>query len=64
MLFTQSPPGLGNQFDDDPLLATWLKRTLPAAMLAGLRAELRELGALAGGELYRLQLADRATNPC
>ena len=24
-LFTQSPPGLGNQFDDDPLLGSWLR---------------------------------------
>jgi acyl-CoA dehydrogenase len=62
-LFTQSPPALGNQFDDDPLLGSWMKRTLPAAMLTGLHAELRELGALAGGELYQLQLADRACEP-
>jgi alkylation response protein AidB-like acyl-CoA dehydrogenase len=62
-LFTQSPPGLGNQFDDDPLLASWLKRSLPATLNAELRSELRELGALAGGELYRLQQADLAHEP-
>ncbi len=62
-LFTQSPPALGNQFDDDPLLGSWLKRALPASILAGLHGELRELGALAGGELYRLQLADLANEP-
>jgi alkylation response protein AidB-like acyl-CoA dehydrogenase len=62
-LFTQSPPTLGNQFDDDPLLAPWLKRTLPAPILAALRSELHELGALAGGDLYRLQLADLANEP-
>jgi len=62
-LFTQSPPALGNQFDDDPLLGSWLKRALPAPILAGLHGELRELGALAGGELYRLQLADLANEP-
>ena len=62
-LFTQSPPTLGNQFDDDPLLGSWLKRALPASTLAALHGELRELGALAGGELYRLQLADLASEP-
>ncbi len=62
-LFTQSPPGLGNQFDDDPLLGSWLKRTLPATLNAELHSELRELGALAGGELYRLQQADLAHEP-
>jgi alkylation response protein AidB-like acyl-CoA dehydrogenase len=62
-LFTQSPPGLGNQFDDDPLLPSWLRRMLPAAMNASLRAELRELGALAGGELYRMQQADLEHEP-
>ena len=63
-LFTQAPPELGNQFDDDPLLGAWLARSLPEALLAsGLREELRELGALAGGELYRLQLADRLNEP-
>jgi acyl-CoA dehydrogenase len=62
-LFTQAPPQLGNQFDDDPLLGSWLKRALPAALIAELRGELRELGALAGGALYQLQLADRAHEP-
>jgi acyl-CoA dehydrogenase len=63
-LFTQAPPTLGNQFDDDPLLASWLQRTLPSSLLdGGLRDELRELGSLVGGELYRLQLADRLNEP-
>jgi alkylation response protein AidB-like acyl-CoA dehydrogenase len=62
-LFTQSPPSLGNQFDDDPLLGSWIKRTLPASIVAELRGELRELGALAGGDLYRMQQADLANEP-
>ena len=62
-LFTQTPPTLGNQFDDDPLLGSWLARTLPRDVAAPLSAELRELGGLAGGELYRLQLADRRNEP-
>jgi alkylation response protein AidB-like acyl-CoA dehydrogenase len=61
--FFQEPPRLGNQFDDDPLLASWLRRTLPPALANELRVELQELGAIAGGELYRLQLADRLHEP-
>jgi alkylation response protein AidB-like acyl-CoA dehydrogenase len=62
-LFTQAAPELGNQYRDDPLLAGWLRRVLPADLLAALAPELDELGALAGGDLYRLQLADRLNEP-
>ncbi|HWK52337.1 MAG TPA: acyl-CoA dehydrogenase family protein, partial [Steroidobacter sp.] len=62
-LFIQSPPLLGNQYGDDPLLRAWLQRRLPAAMLAEIEPSLIELGALAGGELYRLQLQDRLNEP-
>ncbi len=61
--FTQSPPGLGNQYRDDPLLAGWLARVLPADVQRALEPELDELGAAAGGPLYRLQLADRPNEP-
>ena len=63
MAFFQSPPSLGNQFDDDALLREYLERTLPADFLEKQRPEYRELGALAGGELYRAMLADRANEP-
>jgi alkylation response protein AidB-like acyl-CoA dehydrogenase len=62
-LFTQAAPELGNQYRDDPLLAGWLRRTVPAGMLQSLEPELDELGALAGGDLYRMQLADRLNEP-
>jgi alkylation response protein AidB-like acyl-CoA dehydrogenase len=62
-LFTQSPPELGNQYRDDPLLAGWLARTLPAEVLREIEPELDELGATAGGPLYRLQLEDRVNEP-
>jgi alkylation response protein AidB-like acyl-CoA dehydrogenase len=62
-LFTQQAPQLGNQFRDDPLLASWLRRTLPPAAAKELGSELDELGAIVGGELYALQLADRENEP-
>ena len=62
-LFTQSPPSLGNSFRDDSLLRSWLSRNLPQDRRDDLEAELDELGARAGGPLYRLQLADRLNEP-
>jgi len=62
-LFTQAAPELGNQYRDDPLLAGWLARVLPADVLQAIEPEFDELGGIAGGELYRLQLADRLNEP-
>jgi len=62
-MFTQAPPQLGNQYRDDPLLGGWLRRTLPVDVYRKLEEELDELGRLAGGDLYRLQLADRLNEP-
>lgn len=63
MSFTQPPPRLGNQYDDDRVLRSILRRVLPADVHAAVETELRELGALAGGELYEQQLADRLNEP-
>src|SRR5437870_3871016 len=63
MAFFQDPPRLGNQFDDDPMLGDHLARVLPAPAFAAITAELRELGALAGGELHAHQRADRENVP-
>lgn len=57
MAFVQDPPRLGNQFDDDPLLPSWVARFIPQAA-----DELRVLGDLAV-EHYALQLADRRNEP-
>jgi alkylation response protein AidB-like acyl-CoA dehydrogenase len=62
-LFVQSPPVLGNQYGDDSFLRGYLQRRLPAGMLAEIEPSLVELGALAGGELYQLQLQDRLNEP-
>ncbi len=62
-LFTQAAPRLGNQFRDDPLMGSWLRRSFPPDLARSLAGELDELGALAGGPLYELQLADRENEP-
>ena len=61
--FNQPPPQLGNQYDDDSVLRSYLKRVLPEEILQDIEPELRELGALSGGELYQMQLADRLNEP-
>ena len=61
--FTQAPPPLGNQYRDDALLVSWLRRTLPLTRMREFEPEIDELGALAGGPLYQLQLADRMSEP-
>jgi acyl-CoA dehydrogenase len=62
-IFVQSAPTLGNQYSDDEFLRGYLSRVLPSEVLQAIEPELDELGALAGGELYRSQLADHANEP-
>jgi alkylation response protein AidB-like acyl-CoA dehydrogenase len=61
--FIQSAPRLGNQYLDDVLLRSLLKRRLPAEILSSIEPDLVRTGALAGDELYALQLADRLNEP-
>lgn len=61
--FQQAPPTLGNQYEDDRVLRSYLARVCPAEMLSEIEPSLIELGRLAGGELYQLQLADRLNEP-
>ncbi|MGQ0547120.1 MAG: acyl-CoA dehydrogenase family protein [Betaproteobacteria bacterium] len=63
MPFVQAPPRLGNQYRDDRVLRSYLDRTLPEDALAGAAPALERLGALAGGELYAQQLAERSLEP-
>ena len=63
MTFQQQPPDLGNQYEDDPVLKSYLKRVLPPDVLHEIEPELIEMGRLAGDELYRMQLDDRANVP-
>jgi alkylation response protein AidB-like acyl-CoA dehydrogenase len=61
--FNQPAPTLGNQYDDDRVLRSYLTRTLPADVLADVEPSLQAMGQLAGGELYEFQLADRLNEP-
>ncbi len=61
--FNQPAPQLGNQYDTDPVLRAYLRRVLPPDVRAEVEPSLREMGELAGGELYVLQLADRLNEP-
>lgn len=63
MSFVQTPPELGNQYAGDRALRSYLSRALPADMLSDIEPALKHMGELAGGELYRFQLADRANEP-
>ncbi|MCM3871530.1 MAG: acyl-CoA dehydrogenase family protein [Pyrinomonadaceae bacterium] len=63
MSFQQSPPNLGNQYDDDRVLRSYLARVLPETMLSEIEPSLREMGRLAAGRLYQMQLADRLNEP-
>src|SRR5690349_24675408 len=63
MGFSQQPPQLGNQYADDRALRSYLRRQLPTDVLREVEPALAELGELAGGELYRLQLEDRLNEP-
>jgi acyl-CoA dehydrogenase len=63
MPFEQAAPTLGNQYEDDRVLRSYLTRLFPAEILKEIEPTLSEMGRLAGGELYQLQLADRLNEP-
>ena len=63
MPFQQEPPKLRNQYLDDPVLKSYLTRVLPEDVLRDIEPQLIEMGALAGGELYQMQLDDRLNEP-
>lgn len=63
MPFVQTPPSLGNQYSDDRVLRSYLARALSPDQLAAATPPLERMGALAGGELYAQQLAERELEP-
>lgn len=63
MPFFQSPPELGNTYDDDTVLRGYLARRLPAEVLADVEPELRAMGELSGGHLTRRFDEERTREP-
>ncbi len=59
----QEPPRLGNQYRDDALLRSYLRRRLPASALREIEPGLERLGARAAGDLLALGDAAEAQPP-
>ena len=54
--FFQDGPELGNPYDDDAVLRSYLKRTLPASLLSEVEPELRRMGERAITDIWELGL--------
>ena len=63
MAFFQTPPEIGNTFDDDRMLRSYLARKLPGDARSPIERELREVGAIAGGPLYKRALEEGRDEP-
>ena len=63
MPFFQDPPRLGNQWEEDRVVRGLLARKLPPEALRAATPDLEEMGALAGGRLRDLFLAEPDARP-
>lgn len=63
MAFVQPAPEINNQYQDDRVLRAYLARTLSDEVLQASAPRLEQMGALAAGELYAQQLAERTLEP-
>lgn len=63
MAFTQSAPALANQYLDDRLLRSLLRRVLPNQMLQEIEPDLTDFGERVASEFHQAQLADHAFEP-
>ncbi|MFN2565699.1 MAG: acyl-CoA dehydrogenase family protein, partial [Gemmatimonadaceae bacterium] len=61
--FHQEPPTLGNQYDADTVLRAYLRRRLPAEMLAEIEPGLRRLGGRVATDILALGEAAEALPP-
>lgn len=52
--FFQTPPHLGNQYDEDRVLKTYLEWKLPSSMLTEIQPELHHLGQRVIEDIYKL----------
>ena len=63
MPFFQPPPSIPDPFESDRVLRSYLARVLPTDAARAILPTLAAMGALAGGELFRLQAEDRLNEP-
>jgi acyl-CoA dehydrogenase len=63
MAFTQSAPALANQYLDDRLLTSLLRRLLPLDMLREIEQELTEFGERVASEFHPAQLQEHGFEP-
>ncbi|WP_298623947.1 acyl-CoA dehydrogenase family protein [uncultured Legionella sp.] len=61
--FYQTPPGLGNQFDEDRVLRRYLEWKVPQAMLAEIRPDLQRMGQRVIEDIYHLGREAELTPP-
>lgn len=61
--FFQEPPRLGNQYDEDRVLRSFLRRNIAAEVLAEIEPALRRLGARASAEMIPLALEAERNPP-
>jgi len=61
--FTQHPPKLGNQYDDDAVLRSYLRWRLPQDVHTGLEPDWRRLGNRAATDILKLGEAAEAAPP-
>ena len=63
MPFFQTPPELGNQFDGDRVLQSFLRRRVPAETLVRMTPSLARMGARAAGDLFAAATASYGEEP-
>ena len=61
--FQQDAPTLGNQYEDDRVLHSYLARVLPNDVFGAVEDELRRMGDLSGNALYQMHLDDLPEEP-
>lgn len=61
--FNQPPPTLGNTYDHDPVLKSWVERMFSTEARQRIEPTLSRMGAIAGEELYPLSLVDLPNEP-
>ena len=61
--FYQDPPRLTNQYEDDPLLASYLRWRLPREVFGEIEPDLQRIGRLAASEWLTLDAAAEADPP-